>query len=54
MLFIQTDRQEDTGGGPQAGHASGLQAELPNHSWSLLGSYRVSDGVNLSGEGCPE
>ena len=54
MLFIQPTvrriREEDL----KQGKASGLQAEPPDHSWSLLGSSRVSDGDKLSGQGCPE
>ena len=54
MLFIQPTvrriREEDL----KQGKAPGLQAEPPDDSWGLLGSYRVSDGDKLSGEGYPE
>ena len=54
MLFVQPTVRRIGVEGLKQGKAPGLQAEPLDHSWSLLGSYRVSDGDKLSGEGYPE
>ena len=54
MLFIQPTvrrtREEDL----QQGKPQGCRQSHLDHSWSLLRSYRVSEGVKLSGECCPD
>ena len=54
MLFVQPTvrriREEDL----KQGKPQGCGQEPPDHSWSLLGSYRVSHGGKLSGECCPD
>ena len=54
MLFVQPTvrriREEDL----RQGKLRGLQAEPPDDSWGLLGSRRLSGGVKLSGEYCPD
>ena len=54
MLFIQPTVRRIREENLRQGKLRGLQAEPPDHSWSLLGSYRVSDGDKLSGECCPD